>query len=114
MQPLTFQILTVFSWYDAFSLFWRSFTFNLLLFVESNEVASVQQLTIIPRMGEDKGAVRVQMDYIKFEMSALRYMRLLLMTHTSDTENIENKACSNMDLIVGQSYTSNKHFAVWF
>ena len=59
-----------------FLIFGAVFPFKLLLFVESNEVASVQQLTIIPRMGEDKGAVRVQMDYIKFEMSALRYMRL--------------------------------------
>ena len=91
LQRLTFQILTAFSWYDAFSYFWHSLSFQILLFVESNEVASVQQLTIIPRMGEDKGAVRVQMDYIKFEMSALRYMRLLRMTHTLDADNIEIK-----------------------
>lgn len=32
---------------------------------------NIQLLTIIPRMGEDKGAVRVQMDYIKFETSSL-------------------------------------------
>lgn len=38
---------------------------------------NIQLLTILPRMGEEKGAVRVQMDYIKFEMGSLSQQGVL-------------------------------------
>ena len=33
------------------------------------------QLTIVPRMGEEKGAVRFKTDRTKFEMQSIRYRR---------------------------------------
>lgn len=33
----------------------------------------LQQMSIIPRSGEDKGAVRAKMDFMKFATSSFRY-----------------------------------------
>lgn len=39
--------------------------------INFNDFNDIQLVTIVPRMGEEKGAVRIQADFLKFEMSGL-------------------------------------------